>query len=172
MSTKKSKLVAFAFVLILGIAFAAIGGFLTYESYSLTTNAEETVGVVEDTWIDSETETRRRDGERRTETYYYPMVNYTYEVDGEEHNNDNLEPGGRRGHSSRSSAEEVLEDFEEGEEVTVYYNPENPGESFLIPTRFPLVPLIFFILGVLMVIGSFYFLLRKKKEREVPDLLK
>lgn len=63
---------------------------------------------------------------------YAPVITYEYTVDGETYTNDNLYPGpGTAGSSDRSEQEEILNNYQEGETVEAYYDPDDPAVAFL-----------------------------------------
>ncbi|HSS21665.1 MAG TPA: DUF3592 domain-containing protein [Pyrinomonadaceae bacterium] len=73
-----------------------------------------------------------------------PLVRYVYEVDGREFMNDRIRPERLQQpqHNSQQWAEKTALSFPD--EVEVHYNPENPGESFLVQTP---KKLLFAVLG-------------------------
>jgi len=73
------------------------------------------------------------------DTDYRPVVRYEYTVDGQTYTSENVYPGQfTRWHDSRSKAESVIGDYQAGsgttaggEQVTAFYNPDNPGDAYL-----------------------------------------
>lgn len=65
---------------------------------------------------------------------YAPLVRYGYQTNGEEFVNDCIHPKRIQMPelSAKKRAQKRAESF--ADEVTVYYNPENPSESFLVQT--------------------------------------
>jgi hypothetical protein len=63
-----------------------------------------------------------------------PLVKYVYEVSGKEFINDSIRPKRIQlpQHNTKKWAQKMAESFPD--EVTVIYNPEDPGESFLVQT--------------------------------------
>src|ERR1051325_2566515 len=63
-----------------------------------------------------------------------PLVRYAYQVDGQEFINDCIRPKRIQlpEHNTKRWAQKRAESF--ADEVTVHYNPEDPGESFLVQT--------------------------------------
>lgn len=82
--------------------------------------------------------TERRDlddGGTTTVTTYVPRVTFEYTIDGESHTSRNIEPPAEGmdtidNYSSPNRAREQLE-YEEGQAVTAYVDPDDPGEAFL-----------------------------------------
>jgi hypothetical protein len=85
---------------------------------------------------------------------YYPDIEYRYVVNGITYENDDVYVGGINEGGSYSRAEEVVVRFPLGKEVPVYYNPEIPQESALIPGVrtshyiFLITAAVFFIAGL------------------------
>ena len=64
-----------------------------------------------------------------------PDIIYEYEVNGQTYQGDtNLNTpgfGGRR--SRRDTAERIISEYEKGQKVLIYYNPNDPAESYIRP---------------------------------------
>lgn len=84
-------------------------------------------------------------------TYYRPNVTYEYTVDGETYTSENIAFGKEIDTNSRDRATGVLSKFDTGSSVTVYYDPTNPADAYLIPR------LDFFPAGGLVVSGLLLF---------------
>ncbi len=63
---------------------------------------------------------------------YEPTIRYAYEVQGTRLEGTRLAPGPTPHESSRTSAEERLEDYRPGAEVMVRVNPADPAEAFIL----------------------------------------
>jgi hypothetical protein len=63
-----------------------------------------------------------------------PLVKYVYQISGKEFINDSIRPKRIQlpRHNTKEWAQKMAESFPD--EVTVIYNPEDPGESFLVQT--------------------------------------
>ena len=70
---------------------------------------------------------RDEDGTSRS---YAPQVLYTYSVRGQQYTSDRVTVGARRRYSSHRKAEAKLQ-YQNGEKVTVYYNPKKPAQAVL-----------------------------------------
>lgn len=65
-------------------------------------------------------------------TSVYPRVIYEYEVRGRQYQNDQIRAGDKYWASGTSQeAYKTVDRYPEGQDVTVYYNPENPAEASL-----------------------------------------
>lgn len=69
------------------------------------------------------------DGDLRR--YYYPHVEYTYQVAGITYQGNKLTFGAQRGYSSPKKANQEIARYPLGAQVKAYYNPENPQEAVL-----------------------------------------
>ncbi len=98
------------------------------------------------------------------EIEYTPVVVYRYTVDGESYTSDNVHPGGFvRWYGSRSTAESMVDRYEEGsdvrrdgEPVVAYYNPSAPDEAYLYDPGWPGGWWIAVVYSLLAVVGGGY----------------
>jgi len=66
-------------------------------------------------------------------TTYQPFAEYRYDVDGESYEGSRISYTWANTHVGfRSLAESVIDDFQEGDEITVYVDPDDHSESVLI----------------------------------------
>ncbi len=87
-----------------------------------------TTGVVSE----SELSSRRVTGGDKnagSHTRHFPVVKYTYELDGTEFTGDRLRIGGQEG--TETEMRSILEQYPVGSEVTVFYSPDAPQQSVL-----------------------------------------
>ncbi len=71
------------------------------------------------------------DSDGHSSTSYYPAVTYQYEVLGHSYSSDRVSFGFRVGSGSRTQAQAVADRYIAGNQIRVYYNPNNPGEAVL-----------------------------------------
>ena len=95
---------------------------------------EKTEATVTESTVERRRDTRQTDeGTVGRERYVYrPVVRFRYEYDGETYESGNKSynmPFGAV--PSESRAKETAQQYPEGQKVTVYVDPENPGEAFL-----------------------------------------
>ncbi len=65
-------------------------------------------------------------------TSVHPRVIYEYEVRGRQYQNDQIRAGDQYWTTGTSQeAYQTIDRYPEGQDVTVYYNPENPAEASL-----------------------------------------
>jgi len=77
--------------------------------------------------LKAETKRQMNAGEQRA----VPDIQYEYEVDGKPHQSSTFESGVLY-YEDRSEIAREINPFEVGAKVTVYYNPVNPKESYLL----------------------------------------
>jgi len=122
------------FATLLCFGFVVGGAYLYVEDARAVNTFEQTEATVISSEADSVS-----DG-------YHVAVTYEYTVDGRTYESSNVYPGPGQTTKSEFEAEDVAEQYPEGETVTAYYSPENPSEAFLIETRNTLMPL--FMIGM------------------------
>jgi hypothetical protein len=71
------------------------------------------------------------DDDGNTSYAYFPSVEYTYQVAGQTYTSKRLVFGALKGSGSSATVAKELEQYPIGGQVTVYYNPEKPGEAVL-----------------------------------------
>ena len=101
----------------------------------------------------------RRDEDSRTVTFL-ARVAYTYGVDDQDYQGDQIGFGKLEFSASRK-AKAIMENYTEGEKVRVFYNPLDPQEAVLERTIFRpssyLISGLIFILVMLVMIGMLIF---------------
>lgn len=151
--SSRTRLVGVVFVGF-SLLFLAVGGYLVYEQEQALRSYESTEATVIGTGVDRDVDREVNEPDSVT---YQPIVEYRYRVDGETYTAENVYPGGTSSRSDRDWAEGVVDDYRQGETVTAYYNPGNPGEAYLVKQRdlakfaFVLLPLGFIAIGLLVV---------------------
>jgi len=66
-------------------------------------------------------------------TTYAPEVHYTYQVEGKEYNGTRIFIGDNRYSSNGDYARNYIERYPVGKEVSVYFDPQQPGSAILEP---------------------------------------
>lgn len=116
------------------LLFAGIGAFLVYKGFQGRKKAEasqnwpSTAGQITDARVSHST---RTDSDGDTTTTYTPHVEYVYQVGGQEYRGKNITFGFTQGYGSPGKAQEALARYPVGSQVSVYYDPSQPGESVL-----------------------------------------
>ena len=95
------------------------------------------------------------DGGGGCSTTYQPFAEYRYDVDGESYEGSRITYTWANAHIGfRSLAESVIDDFQEGDEITVYVDPDDHSESVLIQglelksMSFPLAVIVPLVLAI------------------------
>lgn len=115
--------------LLAAIGLVVAGGALVGDQLQTAASAEETTGVVESAELDRyERLGRPRPG---GSTYYVPNVTYAYSVDGRRYVGDRVALGSEVDTNVRRRAARVVAPFDPGDRVTVSYDPDAPGRSWL-----------------------------------------
>ena len=82
-------------------------------------------------------------------TVYQPKVKYSYELGGRKYINNVIKPCGNLAISIPGRAQETIQQYQKGDEVMVFYNPDKPRESCLEQTEE--VSLFYIGIGVVFV---------------------
>jgi hypothetical protein len=112
----------------------ALGGGLIFYGARSRQKAEasqswpNTVGQITRSQVKQSTST---DDDGRTSYSYYPSVEYTYQVAGQNYTSKRTVFGALRGYGNPAKAEADLQRYPLGAQVAVYYDPEKPGEAVL-----------------------------------------
>ncbi|MBN1346408.1 MAG: DUF3592 domain-containing protein [Phycisphaerae bacterium] len=139
---------------IIPLTFVGVGTYLVHRQHHKITTCRPVEATVLSTDI-KVTQSRNSDG--RTSTSYQPIVVYRYEVDGRTYTCDAVTPLAES--ASRSWANEIVNKYKKGREVTAYYDPKEPAEAFLekqysfFPYMFILFPMLFFAVAAGVGVG-------------------
>jgi len=140
---------------LLPLLFIGIGTYQVYDQHCKITTFQPVRATVMDTRIEQRTS---RDSDGRTQTTYKPVVKYRYEVNGRSYTAQSVTPIGLS--AGRAWAQRIIDRYPKGTTTTAYYNPENPGEAFLLrqysffPYVFVLFPMLFLAAAALMSVQS------------------
>ena len=87
-----------------------------------------------------------------------PLVRYVYQVDGKDFVNDRIRPKRMQlpEHNTKQWAQKRAESF--ADEVTVYYNPADPSESFLVQTPKRILYIVIVVSCLVIVFGALFLL--------------
>jgi len=145
--------------------FFLLGLGVSYFGYRLIRKARASAewpaaqGKIESSTVDVEREREEdSDGDIHYETKYIPNIVYQYQVDGMDFMGDKISFGGTS-NSNQTWAYKMRDQYPEGSEVAVYYDPENPQDAVLQPGAKGSTYIIF-VLGVVFAIlgvGIFFF---------------
>ena len=131
---------------IAGLLVAVYGGMDYMEQSERLQGAETINATVSDVDIEEQSSSSRRGPEME----YAPIVRFEYSYSGENYTSDNFYPTDTDvAKNNREKAEEITADFSTEDRITVFIDPENPGEAFLRNGRSS-KPLILLGFGALM----------------------
>lgn len=142
---------ALGLMAVIGVLFMLVGGATYAVNANSLSNAEATEATVLSTSIGES------DNPDTVGSSYYPQIAYNYTVDGKEYRNSNYRAGSGRRVDSRFWAESIVEEYEEGAAITVYYTPSNPSNSF-IKNSMPLYPYGLVLFGLVFFLPAVYML--------------
>jgi hypothetical protein len=120
-----------------------------------------TTGTITRTWVE---ESYTEDDDGWKDYSYSPRWEYQYAYLGQTYSSNRLTYGATKAYNSESQAVEALHDFPQNSQVTVYYDPNAPEDSVLIPGAegtiigyflggiFVVISVIMFAIGILKVI--------------------
>lgn len=96
---------------------------------------------------------------------YYARVVYQYEVEGQQYASQQINFGIVRSYASQYQATQALKTYPLGKQVTVYYNPADPGNAVLDRSATRITPFVWLggglvLLGAITLLGA-----RRKKVR-------
>lgn len=112
-----------AAILLISVFIVLFGGGQLYTQRAARRAAETTTGTIQDVSVE-------RRGTGRS-VKYYPTVGFEYTVDDESYENDDLRPGMASKGMSETDATAVTDEYRPDQPVTVYYDPSDPGRSYL-----------------------------------------
>ena len=152
--TKSSlPLIAFtAALLVVGCTLSYVFFWEELSSQMETDDWTEVQGAIISSGIESDLSC---DEEGGCSTTYRPFAEYRYDVDGESYEGSRITyTWANTLIGSRSLAESVIDDFQEGDEITVYVDPDDHSESVLIQglelksLSFPLAVIVPLVLAI------------------------
>lgn len=149
-TSERGILLSTAVITLIGLGLIGLG----YNTYINQNQAlEDPVNVsatVTETGID-------QDSSRRGGIDYQPEITFEYTYDGQQYTSTNMYPGGQKAnhYDREAKAEDVVETYSQGSEMTVYVPPDTPGEAF-IQAKKTNDPLIFMGIGILMIGAAGY----------------
>ncbi|WP_415379439.1 DUF3592 domain-containing protein [Halosimplex sp. TS25] len=141
-------------VIVVGVAIAGYGGYDHVQQSDAVSNAVEVEATI--TGTDIEASASRRGG-----TEYRPAVSFEYSYQGATYTGDRIYPANTESNlDTRSAARSVLEEYQTGETVTAYVDPDSPATGFLkaetsnAPLKVMGFGALFAFLGVISLVRS------------------
>ncbi|MDR1642978.1 MAG: DUF3592 domain-containing protein [Clostridiales bacterium] len=125
-------------IFVFGVAFAGMGVFFTLKHQKLKKICTaQTDGYVQDI-VQEESRSSNDDGTETSTTMHYPV--FAYSVNGSQH-------------VKRSSTGSARTKLVIGQKVTVFYNPEEPGQHYVLEDKASSTSgIVFMIAGVVIMI--------------------
>jgi hypothetical protein len=122
-------------LLIVGVIAVAVGGIPSLSHNGAIQENERTTAVVTNTGVDMKIV---EDDDGNQDKKFRPVVEYEYTVDGETYQHDNVMPGSfTRWQDSRTWASSIAGEFQEGEDIEVYYNPRDHSHAYVREGELP-----------------------------------
>jgi hypothetical protein len=138
--------------LVIGMAVAGFGAYDYTQQSAAIEDSVEVDATVTDKHVDSIMTSGT--------TQFTPEVSFEYNYEGESYTSNNLYPSSAsKNYDTKSGAQSAMEEYEQGETVTAYVNPESPGDAFLKNEKSS-SPLWFAALGVAFIFGGVYALFK------------
>jgi hypothetical protein len=112
------------------LIFLAIGAGLSFWGWNILNNAKASIS-----WPTAQGEIIKSQVTHRSNSdgdSYSPEVTYTYPVNSRSYKSYTIKFG-ENSYDSKRRAEEIAASYQVGNNVTVYYDPKNPGNSVLEP---------------------------------------
>ncbi|WP_227133878.1 DUF3592 domain-containing protein [Halorubellus salinus] len=139
------SLAAVVLMVVFGLVFAGVGGYLYVEERRAIENSEPVDATVVSAEVVVETD---RDSDGDVTRSYRPDVVYRYEVDGESYEGDNVIPGPGSVSKGQGWANRVVDEHPPGANVTAYVDRDDPTTAFLVKERQTLFHAIFVGVGL------------------------
>lgn len=138
------------FLLLFGSGtFMVIRGLGNRKKGAASTTWPTANGVITHAWVERETS---EDEDGFTSTSYTPKWQYQFKLGGNTYNSEKISYSATTGYGRQAKAQEKLNQFPLNNQVKVYYDPNEPTESVLIPGTKGTMSGI--IIGVILAIGS------------------
>ncbi|WP_135828201.1 DUF3592 domain-containing protein [Halorussus halobius] len=140
-------------VVLVGLGAGGFGVYDYVQQNQAVENAVEVDATVVETGVDASSS-------RRGGPDYSPEATFEYSYQGESYTGNSVFPGSiTKDYDTRSAAESVLEDYQAGETVAAYVDPNSPSDAFLV-NETSNSPLFFTAIGGLFVLVGGYSALR------------
>jgi len=116
-------------MLVIGLALTGYGAYDYVQQSEALDDTETVDAAITDTGIEEIQQ-------RRGRVDYEPTVTFEYSYGGETHTSSQLYPAAiAPDYDTRSAAESQLAEYQTGETVTAYVDPDSPGSAFLRAER-------------------------------------
>ena len=142
---------------LLGFGAMLIGGaclvwsFATISKVTASADWPTTDGIVSHSQVERQTSRIRGGGYN---VYYDVDIRYRYRVDGEQYESGTFGIGTSHSFGDSSAAQAEVDAYPVGRSITVYYSPEAPEQSALVPQEPPAGLDLLVVLSGLFVVGG------------------
>ena len=162
-TARKVGTVVLLFLLVAGGGLAYLGYTDYKDTKSSLDNRVETDGVITSTNVVERERVDKRRDRIDEKTVYSPSVEYNYTYENKTYSGDDITASEVQiNYASRGKAESLLEDYPEGENVTVYLDSRNPEDSFLEKRgsgnslKIILIGVGFFLISLLLLVSKLF----------------
>lgn len=140
--------------LLVGLAVSGFGAYDYTQQSEAIENSVEVDATITGKSVESVT------GGSATGTKFDPVVTFEYSYEGESYTGNDIYPSTTsKNYDTKSKAKSAIGEYEKGETVTAYVNPDSPSEAFL-ENEESSSPLLFAGVGVVFVLGGIFVLFR------------
>jgi len=159
------------FLMIVGAVILVYTINLSYQSNS-STNWPTTQGTILSSEVESHT-TKKYDknGHASTSTDYRAKILYQYAINGTYYSSDEISLMYSSFWGDINEAQQLVEKYPAGKNVTIHYNPESPSEAVLEPGTAPSSMMNFMTCGATLIpLGIIFLLLAlRKRKKSMPS---
>lgn len=128
-----NSVIGIVVIIVAGVAAAGFGGYMWMEQGERIDSYESTDATVLSSDVD--VDVRNDPDSSGQERSYSADITYEYTVDGQTYESSNVMPGPGRSATGQNRAQNLVEQYPEGETVTAYYDPDDPSKSFLVKNQ-------------------------------------
>ncbi|EMO54061.1 PF12158 family protein [Leptospira noguchii] len=132
-SPQKQRSVFFTSFLLPFLAVASLISFLGFQNvytHHLAENWPTTEATILRAEVQNRDDLHQNISDRTRLSQYIPKIEYSYRIENKEYIGNRIQTGGIWSSSDSSVAKEIVQKYK-GRSVRIYYNPENPTESYL-----------------------------------------
>lgn len=115
------------------LAVASLISFLGFQNvytHHLAENWPTTEATILRAEVQNRDDLHQNISDRTRLSQYIPKIEYSYRIENKEYIGNRIQTGGIWSSSDSSVAKEIVQKYK-GRSVRIYYNPENPTESYL-----------------------------------------
>ncbi|MDB4474167.1 DUF3592 domain-containing protein [Opitutaceae bacterium] len=148
-------------LILVGIIVTAYGANKVWLGYQ-SSNWPQTPGIVRSIGVEESYKTEKSGSGSHRYKVYEAQLTYDYQVAGRSYTGDRISFG-HGPTRQRHPVQSVVDGLPIGSGVTVYYQPDNPSQSVLLPGGFELRPWGFVAVGIVFFFGGFWVALKNRQ---------